>query len=67
MVNDKDILLRWKSFCKKTLKVDLDFNEVVLSIVNFIEIPYKAILEEDEVFFVWNHEQKQYVKTNVNK
>ena len=67
LVNDTDILLRWKLFCKKTLKVDLDFNEVILSIVNFIEIPYKAIVEEEEAFFVWNHEQKQYVKTNVNK
>lgn len=62
LVNDKDILLRWKAFCRKTLKFDLDFNEVILEIVKFIEIPFKAILEEDETFYLWKHEQKRYVK-----
>jgi predicted nucleotidyltransferase component of viral defense system len=62
LVNDKDILLRWESFCKKTLKFDLNFKEIILEIVEFIEIPFKAILEEDETFDIWNHEQKQYVK-----
>lgn len=62
LINDKDILLRWKSFCKKTLKFDLDFGEVILNIVKFIEIPYKAIIEEDEAFYIWKHEQKQYLR-----
>lgn len=62
LVNDKDILLRWNSFCRKTMKFYLDFKEVILEIIKFIEIPFKAILEEEEIFYIWDHEQKQYVK-----
>lgn len=62
LIYDKDILLRWNSFSRKTLKFDLDFKEVILDVVKFIEIPFRAILEEDETFYIWSHEQKQYVK-----
>ena len=62
LVNDKEMLLRWNSFCRKILKIDLDFKEVILEIIKFVEIPFKAILEEDETFYVWNHKEKQYVK-----
>lgn len=62
LVKDKDILLRWNSFCRKTLKFNLDFNEVILDIVKFLEIPFKAILEEDETFYIWKHEERLYVK-----
>ena len=59
------MLLKWNSFCKKTLKTDLDFKEVILEIVKFIEIPFKAILDEDETFYIWDHGQKQYVKKDI--
>ncbi len=65
LVNDKEMILRWNSFCRKTLKIDLDFKEVILGIVKFIEIPFKAILEEDETFYIWDHEKKQYVKMDI--
>lgn len=60
LIDDEDILLRWKAFCKKTLRFDLDFQEVIFYIVKFIEIPYKAILEEDETFCLWNHKERYY-------
>ncbi|AOZ75712.1 hypothetical protein AC231_04605 [Clostridium pasteurianum] len=62
LVNDKDILLRWNSFCRKTIKFHLDFKVVILEILKFIEIPFKAILEEDETFYIWYHEQKTICK-----
>lgn len=61
-IKDKEILARWKSFCKKILKFDLDFKDVILDIVKFIETPYNAIIEVAEIFYIWNHKEKQYVK-----
>lgn len=61
LVNNEDMLLRWKSFCKKTLKLDLKFKDVVSNIVEFIEIPYNGIIEEREVFYLWDCKEKKYI------
>lgn len=59
--NDNDILTRWNSFCKKTLKLQLNFGEVLELIIRFIKPPLEAMLNEDECFDVWKAEKKAYI------
>lgn len=60
--DNKDIMKRWDSFCKKTLKLELDFEGVLNLMVRFINPIYKAILEDKEYFEVWRKEEKNWVK-----
>jgi predicted nucleotidyltransferase component of viral defense system len=62
LVNDKDMVIRWKSFCKKILRFDLEFENVLVDIIKFLEVPYNAILVEEENFKFWNYKEKRYEK-----
>jgi hypothetical protein len=62
LINDKDMVKRWKSFCKKILRFDLEFENVLADIIKFLEVPYNAILAEEENFEFWNYKQKKYEK-----
>lgn len=57
---ETDILKRWKNFCKKVLKYELDFKEVVKVVVDFTLPPYKSIIKEDEFFMNWSSKDKKY-------
>ena len=62
LINDKDMVSRWKLFCKNIIRFDLEFEDVLLDIIKFVEVPYKAILAEEETFKFWNHKEKLYEK-----
>ncbi|MBV7276702.1 nucleotidyl transferase AbiEii/AbiGii toxin family protein [Clostridiaceae bacterium UIB06] len=62
LINDKDMVKRWKSFCKKILRFDLEFENVLADIIKFLEVPYNAILAEEENFEFWNYKEKKYEK-----
>lgn len=62
LINDKDMVIRWKSFCKKVLRFDLEFENVLVDIIKFLEVPYNAILMEEENFKFWNYKEKKYEK-----
>lgn len=57
---DKEILKRWKNFCKKVLKYELDFSDVIEVIINFTLPPYKSMIHEDEFFKNWSYEKRGY-------
>lgn len=61
LVDDKEIQNRWNNFCKKILKYELDFNGVVDIIIDFISLPYDAIIKEKEFFNNWGCENKEYI------
>lgn len=61
---NKDIMIRWNSFCKKTLKLQLDFKEVLNLLLSFINPIYKAILDEKECFDLWSKEEKCWTSRN---
>jgi predicted nucleotidyltransferase component of viral defense system len=62
LIDNNEIINRWKNFCNKILKYELDFRKVVELIVIFIEPPFQAIVNEDEFFGTWDYEKRQYEK-----
>ena len=58
--DDVDIQKRWKNFCKKVLKYELDFSDVIEVIINFTLPPYKSMIHEDEFFKNWSYEKREY-------
>jgi len=50
---DEQLIIRWKAFTKNTIKVDLDFNEVIDIVTEFIREPFKSIIYEQELFLGW--------------
>jgi len=52
---------RWNNFCKKILKYELDFTDVVNIIVDFTLPPYQSIIEEDEFFKNWRYKDRKYI------
>ena len=63
--NDKDMMIRWNSFCKKVLKTDLNFNVVLEMIVSFLKPPYDAMIKGEIWEGIWNAESKSYQFTGV--
>ena len=61
LVKDSEIQKRWTNFCKKILKYELDFNDVVNVIIAFTLPPYESIIQEDEFFKSWSHKEKRYI------
>jgi len=57
---DIDIQKRWKNFCKKVLKYELDFSHVIEVIINFTLLPYIAMIHEDEFLKNWRYEKREY-------
>lgn len=57
---NKDIMIRWYAFCKKTIKLELGLEEVLDLLVSFINPVYKAIVDERECFDVWSNVKQQW-------
>ncbi len=60
LTDDSIILRRWENFCKKILQYKLGFTDVVKLIIYFLQPPYEALINEEELFKKWNHERKEY-------
>ena len=56
-----EIQKRWKNFCKKVLKYDLDLKVVINTIIDFTLPPFEKIIEEDEFFKNWNCRDVKYI------
>lgn len=61
LVKNSEIQKRWTNFCKKVLKVDIDFENVVKIIIDFISPPFQAIVNKDEFFKLWNYKKGKYI------
>lgn len=60
LIGDTDINNRWKNFCKKILKYDLDFDSVIGLLVEFIDPPFQALIEGEEFPSIWNPDKRKY-------
>ena len=58
---DKDMLLKWNQYKKDTLKIDIDFKEIIGAIIKFIGPVFHAIVNENEFFGQWNPESLVYL------
>ena len=61
LAKDIEFNKRWNNFCKKVLKFELSFNDVVKVIIDFVSPPYQAIIQEDEFFKIWSYKNRRYV------
>lgn len=61
LIKDPEIQKRWKNFCKKILKVDIDFEYVVKIIIEFISPPFQGIINKEEFLKLWNCEKCKYI------
>lgn len=59
---NRDMVTKWNSFCKKTLKLSLDFEAVLHLITKFLNVPFTAILNEEECFEIWNKDEAAWVR-----
>ena len=60
LITNDAINSRWNIFCKKVLKYELSLNEVVRLIISFLDPPFQAIIEEDELTKNWSSKKRQY-------
>ncbi|MBN4062979.1 MAG: nucleotidyltransferase [Alkaliphilus sp.] len=61
LAEDVEIQNRWKNFCKKVLKYELDFRQVVEVLIDFVLPPYKSMIYENEFFKTWRHKDRKYI------
>ena len=60
---DSDIRKRWENFCKKVLRFELNFKDVLDIIIEFLEPPFEAIMIEEEFAKYWSSDKK-YIEKN---
>ncbi len=61
LIKEDVIQKRWSNFCKKVLKFELIFDSVIQLIIEFMQPPFDAIVNEDEFFGLWNSKKQKYV------
>lgn len=57
---DERLIIRWKVFTQNTIKVDLDFDNVIEAIVDFIGEPFESMVYERELFLKWNKSEGKW-------
>ena len=57
---DQDMVVRWGAFCKKTLKLSMDFNGVLAVVTDFLEPVYEAILDKEEFSGTWHKDKRKW-------
>lgn len=61
LVKNTVIQKRWAIFCKKILKYELDYNDVVNVIIDFTLPPYASIINAEEFSKNWSYKDKSYI------
>lgn len=61
-INDKNMQLKWKHFIKGTLKMEIEFTDVINNIYSFLAPIFDAIVNEGELFGIWNPSLLKYEK-----
>lgn len=51
---------RWKIFCTKVLKFDLDFSKVISLIIALLDPPFQMMIINDELNLNWNYTKRCY-------
>ena len=60
LATNEAIVSRWKIFCTKILKRQLVLNEVIDTILRFIDPPFQAIINKETYQQNWNHLKCDY-------
>lgn len=60
LIANEAIMNRWDIFCKKVLRYELNFNEVVRLIISFVEPPFQAMINEEELLKKWDPSRHLY-------
>ncbi|GAB6107323.1 nucleotidyl transferase AbiEii/AbiGii toxin family protein [Fusibacter bizertensis] len=58
--DNSNIQIRWRNFCKKILKYDLEIDNVIDVIIKIIEPPYEAITNQELFKGEWSSEELTY-------
>lgn len=53
-IGDNDMQLKWKHFIKSTLKMEIEFTDVLNTMYSFLKPIFDAIINETELFEIWN-------------
>lgn len=56
-----EMIRRWSVFTKKTLGIELPFNEVVEGIVDFVREPIQSVEKGEYLKKSWNHDERKYM------
>lgn len=54
------IINRWDIFCKKVLKYELELKEIIKCIISFLDPPFQAMINEDDLLKNWDSNKRQY-------
>ncbi|HKL99096.1 MAG TPA: nucleotidyl transferase AbiEii/AbiGii toxin family protein [Mobilitalea sp.] len=57
---DRQIVLRWNTFIQNTIKVDIDLDDVINVITDFIREPFESIIYERELFLRWSKSDREW-------
>jgi predicted nucleotidyltransferase component of viral defense system len=57
-----EMIRRWSVFTKKTLGIELPFNEVVEGIIAFVREPIQSIEKSEYIKKRWNHVNRKYME-----
>lgn len=58
---NQQILSRWNAFANKTLEKDLSFKTVLDHVLLFIDKPFNAIINENELFDYWEADKGMWI------
>ncbi len=61
LVENQDIQKRWINFCKKVLRYELNFSSVINRLIDFVNPPFQAMVNEEELLKTWDPNHKQYI------
>jgi len=59
---DRDMVIRWSAFCKKTLKCSMDFQGVLVVVTEFLEPVYAAILAQEKFSGTWLKDKREWTE-----
>ena len=62
---DRDMVARWRAFCKKTLKLSMDFQEVLVVVTGFLKPIYASILDNEEFSGIWLNDKRKWLRAGL--
>lgn len=60
LITNDAIMNRWDIFCKKVLKYELSLDKVIQVIISFVDPPFQAMFQNDDLLKNWNSVKKCY-------
>lgn len=62
---DRDMVVRWGAFCRKTLKCSMEFHAVLVVVTDFLGPIYEAILDKEEISGTWLKDKREWRSTKM--